>query len=91
MPLALAKILAAGNIYQRLLAKFPALTVPTFSAVIAKHGVEHYIATVGPPVFARARRLVAAKLAIAKREFAAWNRSPLGQSVGFATAHGAQG
>ena len=68
-PLALANILASGDMYQRLLAEFPALTVPTFSAAVAKHGVEHYITTDGPPVFARARRLDAAKLAIAKEEF----------------------
>lgn len=47
-PLALANILAAGDVYQQLLAEFPALTVPAFSAAVAKHGVEHYITTVGP-------------------------------------------
>lgn len=70
----LANMLATGDSYQRLLSKFPALTVPTFSATVAKHGVEHYIPTVGPPVFARARRLDAAKLAIAKKEFANMER-----------------
>lgn len=65
----LANMLADGDCYQRLLSEFPALTVPTFSAAVAKHGVEHYITTVGPPVFARARRLDGNKLAIAKREF----------------------
>ncbi|MEQ2161305.1 hypothetical protein GOODEAATRI_008377 [Goodea atripinnis] len=34
--------------YHRLVAEFPALTVPTFSAAIDKHGVEHFITTVGP-------------------------------------------
>lgn len=73
-PLPLANMLARGNMYQRLLAEFPALTVPTFSAAVAKHGVEHYITTEGPPVFARARRLDSAKLAIAKEEFANMER-----------------
>ncbi|KAK7909571.1 hypothetical protein WMY93_014255 [Mugilogobius chulae] len=41
---------------------------------VAKHGVEHYITTVGPPVFARSRRLDAAKLKIAKAEFANMER-----------------
>lgn len=69
VPLALANILAAGDAYQRLLAEFSALTAPTFSAAVAKHGVEHHLATVGPLAFARARCLDAAKLAIAKKEF----------------------
>ena len=73
-PPALANMLATGDVYQRLLADFPALTVPTFSASVAKHGVEHYIPTEGPPVYARARRLDAAKLAIAKEEFATMER-----------------
>lgn len=50
-------MLAAGDAYQRLLSEFPSLTVPTLSAAVAKHGAEHYITTVGPPVFALARRL----------------------------------
>ncbi|MED6240767.1 hypothetical protein ATANTOWER_027730 [Ataeniobius toweri] len=43
---------AMGDEFQRLLAEFPALTVPTFSATIAKHGVEHCISMVGLPFFA---------------------------------------
>ena len=73
-PPALANMLATGDVYQRLLSEFPALTVPAFSASVAKHGVEHYITTVGPPVFARARRLDAAKLAIAREEFSTMER-----------------
>ena len=73
-PPALANMLATGDVYQRLLAEFPALTLPTFSASVAKHGVEHYIPTEGPPVYARARRLDAIKLAIAKEEFATMER-----------------
>ncbi|RJG15673.1 RNA-directed DNA polymerase [Alcanivorax profundi] len=49
---------------------FPDITTPTFSSAVAKHGVEHYITTVGPPVYARARRLDSAKLTIAREEFA---------------------
>ncbi|KAK7877068.1 hypothetical protein WMY93_032223 [Mugilogobius chulae] len=73
-PLPLANMLATGDEYQRLLAEFSTLTVPTFSAAVAKHGVEHYITTAGPPVFARVRRLDAAKLAIAREEFANMER-----------------
>ncbi|MEQ2213485.1 hypothetical protein XENOCAPTIV_015771, partial [Xenoophorus captivus] len=36
----LASMLAMGN-------EFPAFTVPTFSATIAKHGVEDFISTAG--------------------------------------------
>lgn len=57
--------------FSSMLAEFPALTMPTFSAATAKHGVEHYIPTTGPPVHARARRLDPGKLAIAKAEFEA--------------------
>ena len=34
-----------------------------------KHGIEHFISTRGPPVYARARRLSPEKLLIAKTEF----------------------
>ena len=39
-----------------------------------KHGVEHHLATTGPPVCARARRLDPTKLAVAKAEFANMER-----------------
>ncbi|XP_056128342.1 uncharacterized protein LOC130106298 [Rhinichthys klamathensis goyatoka] len=68
--LCLSNTLTNGDLYQRLLAEFPDITTPTFSSAVAKHGVEHYITTVGPPVYARARRLDPAKLAIAREEFA---------------------
>ena len=68
--LGLSNMLAAGDVYQRLLAKFPDITAPTFSAAVARHGVEHHITTTGSPVYARARRLDSAKLAIAREEFA---------------------
>ncbi|XP_056106413.1 uncharacterized protein LOC130084911 [Rhinichthys klamathensis goyatoka] len=68
--LCLSNTFATGDLYQRLLAEFPDITTPTFSSAVAKHAVEHYITTVGPPVYARARRLDSAKLAIAREEFA---------------------
>ncbi|XP_061915612.1 uncharacterized protein LOC133657845 [Entelurus aequoreus] len=58
----------------RLLADFPSLITPAFSTADTKHGVERFIPTVGPPVFARARRLGAAKSTIAKEEFATMER-----------------
>ena len=60
--------------FTRLLAEFPALTRPTFSAVAVKHGVEHHIPTTGPRVYARARHLDPAILAMAKAEFDALER-----------------
>ena len=49
----------------------PALTTPTFHLHMPKHKVQLHIPTVGPPVFAKARRLAPDKLAIAKQEFKA--------------------
>ncbi|KAJ8401707.1 hypothetical protein AAFF_G00376780 [Aldrovandia affinis] len=66
----LSSLLSEEDQYLRLLAEFPDLTQPTFSAPTIKHGVEHHIDTKGPPVYARARRLDPAKLAVAKAEFA---------------------
>jgi len=51
--LCLSNTLATGDPYQRLLSEFPDLTTPTFSSAVAKHSVEHHIATVGPPVYAQ--------------------------------------
>lgn len=65
----LSSVLSPLDDFLRLLAEFPALTQPTFSSTAAKHGVEHHIATTGPPVYTRARRLDPAKLAIARAEF----------------------
>uniref|UniRef100_A0A669CFS1 Gypsy retrotransposon integrase-like protein 1 n=1 Tax=Oreochromis niloticus TaxID=8128 RepID=A0A669CFS1_ORENI len=73
-PLNRANLVTSGNVFQRLLSEFPSLTVPNFSNTATKHGVEHYIPTVGPPVFARARRLDPAKLSVAREEFAAVER-----------------
>ncbi|KAM9310038.1 uncharacterized protein KZ484_025989 [Pholidichthys leucotaenia] len=69
-PVTQANITAPGSKFHTLLTQFPALAVPTFSAAIAKHGVEHFTTTTRPPVFARPRRLDTAKLAIAREEFA---------------------
>ncbi|KAK7929149.1 hypothetical protein WMY93_005544 [Mugilogobius chulae] len=65
---------SCDNVFQNVLAEFPSLTTPAFSSVVAWHGVEHFIPTNGPPVFARARRLDAVKMAIAKEEFATMER-----------------
>ncbi len=72
--LCLSNMFATGDPYQCLLSEFPVLTTTMFSSAVAKHGVEHLITTAGPPVYARARRLDAAKLAIAKEEFATMER-----------------
>lgn len=73
-PLTHTNVVVSGDVFQRLLAEFPSLTTPVFSTAATKHGVEHFIPTAGPPVFARARRLDAEKLAIAKGEFATMER-----------------
>ncbi|XP_061902030.1 uncharacterized protein LOC133649214, partial [Entelurus aequoreus] len=73
-PLTHANYLVSGDVFQRLLADFPSLITPAFSTADTKHGVEHFIPTMGPPVFARARRLDAAKSTIAKEEFATMER-----------------
>ena len=55
--------------YDKLLADFPEITTPNFSTRKAKHGVQHFIKTTGPPIHARARRLPPDRLASAKAEF----------------------
>ena len=72
--LCLSHTFTTGDPYQRLLAEFPVLTTPTFSSAVAKHGVEHHITTVGPSVYAHARRLDSAKLGIARGEFTTMER-----------------
>ena len=52
--------------------EFPAVMNPApayDSSRPAKHGLEHTIPTVGPPVFARPRRLFGEKLDVAQQEF----------------------
>lgn len=65
----LAAISTSDNVYAKILAEYPAITTPTFSHKVAKHGVAHFIPTEGPPVYSHARRLAPDKLALAKDEF----------------------
>ena len=65
---------AEDDVFRQLLARFPALLSPDFSAPTMRHGVEHHLPTTGPPVFARARRLDPTKLAVAKAEFSEMER-----------------
>ncbi|KAJ8407968.1 hypothetical protein AAFF_G00261960 [Aldrovandia affinis] len=67
----LSSALSSADMFQRLLMDFPDLTTPTFSSAAVKHGVDHFIATTGPPVHARARRLDPQKLL--KRSLTPWN------------------
>ena len=62
-------LVTPGCPFLSLLQARPALTTPTFNIVMPKHKVELHIPTVGPPVFAKARRLAPDKLAVAKKEF----------------------
>ncbi|XP_034076551.1 uncharacterized protein LOC117549069 [Gymnodraco acuticeps] len=66
--------LSGADIFLRLLAEFPDLTLPTFSTLTTKHGVEHHVSTEGPPVYARARRLNPSNLAEARAEFSTIER-----------------
>ena len=70
----LSSMLSQADEFHRLLTEFPVFTQPTFSSSMAKHGVEHHIATTGPPVDARAQRLDPAKQAIARAEFDSMER-----------------
>ena len=62
-------IASAEDQYAKLLAEFPDVTTPAFDNPTAKHGVNLFIPTTGPPVHSRARRLPPDKLKIAKEEF----------------------
>ena len=57
------------NEYEAILAGYPTVTRPCSSKHHIKHNVTHHIATTGPPVAARTRRLPPEWLAIARREF----------------------
>ena len=61
---------SSAHEFADILKEFPSFTRPQFSSVDMKHGVEHYIPTLGPPTHAKARRLSPVKLAVARREFA---------------------
>lgn len=52
-----------------ILQEFPELTRQPPASAAAKHEVRHYIATSGPPVHARPRRLSPEKLKVARQEF----------------------
>lgn len=45
-PMPLANMVARGDEYQCLMAKFISLMAPNFSAFVAKHSVERYITTI---------------------------------------------
>ena len=55
--------------FSYLLKQFPTVTQPCRYDCPVEHRVSHFIATSGPPVFARPRRLAPDKFEIAKREF----------------------
>ena len=61
--------IASDDSYTRILDEFPAIMRPEFASPSVRHGVEHFITTTGPPVYAKARRLPPDKLAVAKAEF----------------------
>ena len=61
--------LASVDKFTSLLRKRPALTTPTFSCSLPKHGVQHRIPTTGFPVHSQARRLSPEKFKISKDEF----------------------
>lgn len=67
-------MLYCSDDFHHLLAGFATLSQPTFSAAAVKHGVEHHIATTGPPVHARAWHLDPTKLAVSKTEFSNMER-----------------
>ena len=55
--------------YLKLLSEFPSLTQASPTDTGVKHDVTHHIATTGPAVFARPRRLAPNRLKAAKQEF----------------------
>ena len=56
--------------FDRVINEFPPILTPTYSSAPPRHGVEYYIPTRGPPVFAKTRRLLPKKLAAVKKDFA---------------------
>ncbi|UYV82733.1 hypothetical protein LAZ67_22000691 [Cordylochernes scorpioides] len=55
--------------FYNILSSFPNITIPNLLTPKVQHNVRHFIATNGPPVFARARPLNSMLLKIAKKEF----------------------
>ncbi|UYV67472.1 hypothetical protein LAZ67_5000740 [Cordylochernes scorpioides] len=60
----------ANSPYSRILRQFPELTSQNLVKSPPRHSVTHHIATNGPPIAAKPRRLPTDKLAAAKKEFA---------------------
>ena len=61
--------LVSSDKFMSLLRKRPALTTPTFSCSLPKHGVQHRIPTTGFPVHSQARRLSPEKFKVSKEEY----------------------
>ena len=61
--------LTSSNKFSSLLRNRPALTTPTFSCSLPKHGVQHRIPTTGFPVHSQSRRLSPEKFKVSKEEF----------------------
>ena len=59
----------ATDSYGHLLAKFPSITTPMFTAATVKHGIRHVIRTKGLLLHARARRLETQCKALVKTAF----------------------
>ena len=55
-----------ARLISAVLGEYPELVGSDFADLNPQHGVEHFIKTAGPPVYAKPRRLDAHKLAIAK-------------------------
>ena len=55
--------------FQTMLAEFPGITQPSAHEQPVKHDVMHHIATTGPPVHSRVRRLSPERLRITRQEF----------------------
>ncbi|GFO36275.1 retrovirus-related pol polyprotein [Plakobranchus ocellatus] len=87
----LAPIELDCNKFRKVLQEFPALLQPTFSSESVRHGVQRCIATSGPPVHSRARRLAPDKLAAAKKEIFLNGKNgysqEVKQSMGISSSH----
>ena len=57
-----------SNLYKVLLSKYRSVTTTQFHQHSCKHGVEHFIITHGPPMFAKVRWLPPDKLKVAKKK-----------------------
>ena len=57
------------NKFKELISNYPSVTTTQFHQHSPKHGVEHFITTHSPPLFAKAQRLPPDKLKVAKKEF----------------------